>query len=98
MFLATEMSTKTGFTFQMRSTIFIRLLDRVFYLSRLTTSNYISLMRFCYILQVFPFLNNPKDLVPSYKMDLDFWDCCGRKKLCLIINEIWYSERKEFCS
>ena len=24
--------------------------------------------------------NNPKDLDPSYKMDLDFWDCFGREK------------------
>ena len=24
------------------------------------------------------FLNNPKD--PSYKMDLDLWDCLGGKK------------------
>ena len=23
---------------------------------------------------------NPKDIDPSYKMDLDFWDCFGRKK------------------
>ena len=31
----------------------------------------------------------PKDLYPSYKMDLDFWDCFERKKkLCLIIEEI----------
>ena len=28
-----------------------------------------------------PFLNNPKDLDPSYKMDLGFWDCFGGKKL-----------------
>ena len=37
-----------------------------------------------------PFLNNPKDLDPSYKMDLDLWDCFGRKKLRLIIEEIRY--------
>ena len=29
-------------------------------------------MKFCYI-QILHFLNNPKDLDPSYKMDLDFW-------------------------
>ena len=23
----------------------------------------------------FPFQNNPKNLDPSYKMDVDFWDC-----------------------
>ena len=28
----------------------------------------------------FTLLNNPKDLDPSYKMDLDLWDCFGRKK------------------
>ena len=32
------------------------------------------------ILPVLPFLNISKDLDPSYKMDLDFWDCFGRKK------------------
>ena len=32
------------------------------------------------IIRVLPFLNNPKDLGPSYKMDLDSWDCFGRKK------------------
>ena len=31
-------------------------------------------------MRVLSFLNNPKDLDPSYKMDLDFWDCFGRKK------------------
>ena len=41
-----------------------------------------------------PFLNNPKDLDLSYKIDLDFLDCFGRKKLCLIIEEIWYLEHK----
>ena len=25
--------------------------------------------------------NNPKNLDPSYKMDLDLWDCLGRVKL-----------------
>ena len=29
---------------------------------------------------VLSFQNNLKDLDPSYKMDLDFWDCFGRKK------------------
>ena len=29
---------------------------------------------------VFPFQNNPKDLDPSYKMDLDLWDCLGSVK------------------
>ena len=42
------------------------------------------------IIQVLPFQNDAKDLDPSYKTDLDFWDCFGRKKLCLIAEEIWY--------
>ena len=32
------------------------------------------------VIRVLPFLDNPKDLDPSYKTDLDFWDCLGRKK------------------
>ena len=54
-----------------------------FSLSRTTTNNLISPMKFCYntsIIPVLPLLNNPKDLDPSYKMDLDFWECFGRKK------------------
>ena len=33
------------------------------------------------ISSVFSFQNNPKNLDPSYKMNLDFWDCLGRVKL-----------------
>ena len=56
-----------------------------FPLSRMTTNNYISPMKFCYnksfaIIKVLHFLNNPKHLDPSYKTDLDFWDCFGKKK------------------
>ena len=40
-------------------------------------------MKFCYNTSLL-FLNNPKDLDPSYKMDLDFGDCFGRKKRHLI--------------
>ena len=36
-------------------------------------------MKFCYNTNL-PFLNNPKDLDLSYKMDLDLWDCFGREK------------------
>ena len=35
----------------------------------------------------FTFLNDPKDIDPSYKMDLDLWDCFGKKKLHLITEE-----------
>ena len=28
----------------------------------------------------FSFPNNPKNLDPSFKMDLDLWDCLGRVK------------------
>ena len=30
-------------------------------------------------MEVFPFKTNPKNLDPSYKMDLDIWDCFGRE-------------------
>ena len=32
-------------------------------------------------MQVLSFLNNPKDLDASYRMDLDFWDCLEGKSL-----------------
>ena len=32
------------------------------------------------VVVVFSFQNNTKNLDPSYKMDLDFWDCLGRIK------------------
>ena len=31
--------------------------------------------------EFFSFKNNPKNLDPSYKMNLDLWDCLGRVKL-----------------
>ena len=31
------------------------------------------------IVLVLPFQDNPEDQDPSYKMDLDLWDCFGRK-------------------
>ena len=31
--------------------------------------------------RIFTFLNNPKNLDPSYKMDLDLWDCLGRVEI-----------------
>ena len=36
---------------------------------------------FGYKTEYFSFQNNPKDLDPSCKMDLDLWDCLGRVKL-----------------
>ena len=33
---------------------------------------------------VFSFQNNPKDLDPSCKMDLDLWDCLGMGKIGII--------------
>ena len=33
---------------------------------------------------VFSFQNNPKDLDPSGKMDLDLWDCLGMGKIGII--------------
>ena len=47
-------------------------------LSRMSTNNQISPMQFC-CNKGFTLPNNPKDLDPSDKTDLDFWDCFGRK-------------------
>ena len=62
-------------------------------LSRMNTNNKImQSYEIIVTIQVLPFPNNPKDLDnPSYKMDLDFWDCLGRKKHHLINEEIWYT-------
>ena len=38
---------------------------------------------FGYKTEYFSFQNNPKDLDPSCKTDLDLWDCLGRVKLVL---------------
>ena len=59
---------------------------QVFPLSRITKNICISLMKLCYNMSFT--LPNPKDLDPSHKIDLDFWDSLGRKKLCLIAKEI----------
>ena len=39
------------------------------------------------VIQVLPSLNYPKDLDPSYKMDLDIWDCLGKKKSVLYLKK-----------
>ena len=52
---------------------------RGFHLSRMTTNTLSAVCNFA-IIRVLPFLNNLKDLDPSYKTDLDLWDCFGRKK------------------
>ena len=39
-------------------------------------------------MEFFTIQNNPKNLDPSYKMDLDLWDCLGRVKLVLQQNFI----------
>ena len=38
---------------------------------------------FGYKTEFFSFQNNPKNLDPSYKTDLDLWDCLGRANLVL---------------
>ena len=38
---------------------------------------------FGYKTEFFSFQNNPKNLDPSYKTDLDLWDCFGRIKRVL---------------
>ena len=47
-----------------------------------TKENVISYF-FSYKMDLFSFQNNPRDLDPSYKMDLDLWDWFGRVKLVL---------------
>ena len=39
---------------------------------------------FDYKTEFFSFQNNPKDLDPSSKTDLDLWDCLGRAKIGII--------------
>ena len=36
-------------------------------------------------MEVFPFQNTPKHLEPSYKMDLDIWDCSKREEPLLTL-------------
>ena len=43
---------------------------------------------FGYKTSFFSFQNDPKNLDPSYKTDLDLWDCLGRVKLILQQNFI----------
>ena len=43
---------------------------------------------FGYKTEFFSFQNNPKNLDPSYKTDLHFWECLGRVKLVLLQNYI----------
>ena len=50
----------------------------------LTKNKHISLV----IRQSFSFQNNPKNLDPSYKMNLDLCDCLGKVKLVLQQNFI----------
>ena len=47
---------------------------------------------------LFPFKNSPKNLDPSYKMDLDFWDCFGRENphLNSPMTQDWYRHFRSF--
>ena len=58
-------------------------------LSRITTNSYISPMKFCYDMSLPRIIFLPKqskNLDPSYKTDLDLWDCLGRKKN---LSDLW---------
>ena len=70
---------------------------RGFRLCRMT-GNYTSPINLCYN-TILTFLNNPKDLDPSYKTDLDFWK--KKTQLHLIAEEIRYLQlwkyRHFFC-
>ena len=63
-----------------------------FPLSRVSTNNQISPLQFCCNTSL-PFLNNPKCLDLSYKTDLDFCNCFGRK-ITPSYNRIWYASLK----
>ena len=41
------------------------------------------------------FANNPNNLDPSYKMDLDFWDCFGREKSISYSKKIPHHRRRK---
>ena len=74
---------------------------RGFSFSRIGTNKQISPLQFCCNTSL-PFLNNPKDLDPSYKMDLDFWNCFRRKITPSydrrnMVDICWYSEQTIFC-
>ena len=47
---------------------------------------------FRYKTEIFSFPNNPKNLDPAFKMDLDLFDCLGRVKLVLWQNFIGLNE------
>ena len=64
---------------------------RGFPLSRMSPNNQISPVQFG-VIQVLPFLSNLNDLDPSFKMDLDFWDCFERKKM-LSYERIQYASK-----
>ena len=61
----------------------------------MSTNNQISPLQFCCNTSI-PFLNNPKDLDPSYKMDLDFWDCFGREKNTVLKAKKYGNNQNEF--
>ena len=45
--------------------------------------HFVLLYFFGYKTAFFPFQNNRKNLDPSYKTELDIWNCLGRVKLML---------------
>ena len=55
-------------------------------------------MKFCYNTS-FTLPTQSQHLDPSYKLDLDFWDCFGRKKkLSIIAKEIRFLVQALFLS
>ena len=65
-------------TSDLRYSIYSAIRRRVYPLSRMVTITKSVLWSFA-LTRVLPFLNIPKDLEPSYKTKLDFWNCLGRK-------------------
>ena len=60
----------------------LRAIWRLLALSR-SWGNFMILYFFDYKTEFFTFQNDPKDLDPSCKTDLDLWDCLGRVNLVL---------------
>ena len=48
--------------------------------------------------EFFSFQNNPKDLDPSCKTDLDLWDCLGRVVVVVVVALLFYVHGKHLRS
>ena len=70
--------------------LFCASVHSVFFLARHSVCSFFTVVkRLIYLISLairqsfFSLQNNPESLDPSFKMDLDLWDCLGRAKLVL---------------